>query len=403
MPLDIIRNDITRVPADAIVNTANPLVAIGTGTDQAIYEAAGREQLLAERAKIGEMRPGQAAYTPAFALPAKYIIHTVGPAWQGGGFHERETVAECYRSCLGLAAELGCEKVAFPLISSGNYGFPKDEALKIAISEISSFLFEHDMTVILVVYDKESFVVSGKAFSNVKSFIAENEVRAYSRRREETDYYHRPESAMPKAAAPKKRSRLSNILRRKDTADLYKREDLDLEDSPRTSWDEAFPDIDLDAEYSETAQYGASFDRTEELFSPQSNAFPDSVPSYKELTIDDIIRMKGETFQQVLFKIIDRKGLSDPEVYKKANIDRKLFSKIRSDVDYMPSKKTAMALIIGLELNIDEATDLLQRAGYSFSQASVADLTIQSCIMQHMYDIHTINCFLFDLGQKPLV
>lgn len=400
MPLDIIRNDITRVPADAIVNTANPHVAIGAGTDQAIYEAAGREQLLAERAKIGEMRPGQAAYTPAFALPAKYIIHTVGPAWQGGGHHERETVAECYRSCLGLASELGCEKVAFPLLSSGNYGFPKDEALKIAISEISSFLFEHDMTVILVVYDKESFVVSGKAFSNVKSFIAENEVRAYTSRREESNYYHRTESAMPKAAAPKKRSRLRSILKRQDTGAAYRTEDLDLEEALRTSSD---VDIDLDAEYSETAQYGASFDSIEELFSPQSDAFSDAAPSYRELTIDDIISMKGETFQQVLFKIIDRKGLSDPEVYKKANIDRKLFSKIRSDVDYMPSKKTAMALIIGLELNIDEATDLLQRAGYSFSQASIADLTIQSCIMQHMYDIHTINCFLFDLGQKPLV
>ena len=124
---------------------------------------------------------------------------------------------------------------------------------------------------------------------------------------------------------------------------------------------------------------------------------------YTEITIDDIIKMKGDTFQQVLFKIIDRKGMTDPEVYKKSNIDRKLFSKIRSNVDYMPSKNTVMALIIGLELNIDEATDLLQRAGYSFSPGSVADLTIQSCVMQHMYDIHTINCFLFDLGQKPLV
>ena len=177
MPLEIIRNDITKVRADAIVNTANPHVAIGTGTDQAIYEAAGAEQLLAARARIGEIQPGLAAYTPAFNLNADYIIHTVGPEWHGGDCLERETVAQCYRNSLLIAEDLGCESIAFPLISTGTYGFPKDEALRIAVSEIRSFLFSHDMTVTLVVYDSEAFVISTKAFAGVRSYIEEHDVK----------------------------------------------------------------------------------------------------------------------------------------------------------------------------------------------------------------------------------
>ena len=197
MPLEIIRNDITKVSADAIVNTANPHVAIGPGTDQAIYEAAGADRLLEARAEIGEMRPGQAAYTPAFGLHADHIIHTVGPAWRGGHFHERETAALCYRNSLRIADELGCESAAFPLISSGTYGFPKDEALKIAISEISSFLMGHDMTVYLVVYDRESFVISSKAFSGVRSYIEEHDVMPPVSRRERSQ--RRATGAFPSA------------------------------------------------------------------------------------------------------------------------------------------------------------------------------------------------------------
>ena len=177
MPLQIIRNDITKVKADAIVNTANPEVAVGAGVDEAIYRAAGFDELLAERAKIGHMDPGQAAVTPAFALDADYIIHTVGPAWIDGTHGEREAVASCYRESLKLAEERECETIAFPLISTGTYGFPKDDALKIAINEISTFLFEHDMTVYMVVYDKESFVLSGKAFQGVQSYIEEKDVK----------------------------------------------------------------------------------------------------------------------------------------------------------------------------------------------------------------------------------
>ena len=175
MALQIIRNNIVNVEADAIVNTANPAVGVGRGVDQSIYEAAGWDRLLEARERIGEIAPGEAVWTPAFSLHARYIIHTVGPAWMGGGSGERETVARCYRKSLELAAELGCESAAFPLIATGTYGFPKDEALRIAMAEISGFLLSNEMEVLLVVYDKESFEVSGKLFSDIQSFIDDSE------------------------------------------------------------------------------------------------------------------------------------------------------------------------------------------------------------------------------------
>ena len=180
MALQIIRNNIVNVEADAIVNTANPKVAVGPGVDEAIYTAAGWDRLLEDRRAIGPMEPGEVAFTPAHDLRAKYIIHAIGPAWRGGGYGERETVAKCYRRSLSLALELGCESIAFPLMATGTYGFPKDEALRIAISEISGFLLENEMEVMLVVYDKESFEVSGKLFSDIRSFIEEDEVKELS-------------------------------------------------------------------------------------------------------------------------------------------------------------------------------------------------------------------------------
>ena len=370
MPLEIIRNDITKVSTDAIVNTANPHVAIGPGTDQAIYEAAGADKLLAARAKIGELKPGQAAYTPAFGLRAGHIIHTVGPAWRGGHFHERETAALCYRNSLRIADELGCESTAFPLISSGTYGFPKDEALKIAISEISSFLMGHDMTVYLVVYDRESFVISSKAFSGVRSYIEEHDVMPPVSRRERSQ--RRATGAFPSAEFYEESYRLEKSVLMDQSAE------------------KAVPESSAGG----FADYEKGF-----IGAP---ALEGKKKRFRALSLEQILKRRGETFQQKLLRTIDRKGMSDPEVYKRSNIDRKLFSKIRSDVNYNPSKRTVMALIIGLQLNLDEATDLLQKAGYSFSPSSVSDLTVRYCIEQQIYDIHEINCYLFTFGEKTL-
>ena len=142
MPLKIVRNDITKMEADAIVNTANPRPQVGDGVDSRIYEAAGFEQLLAEREKIGYIQRGDAAATPGFNLPAGYIIHAVGTSWSDGNHGEREILKSAYSRSLKLAEELKCKSIAFPLLSSGNYGFPKEEALKIALDTINSFLMK---------------------------------------------------------------------------------------------------------------------------------------------------------------------------------------------------------------------------------------------------------------------
>ena len=363
MPLNIIRNDITRVRADAIVNTANPDVAIGSGVDEAIYEAAGADLLLAERAKIGPLKAGQAAYTPAFGLKAKYIIHTVGPVWLGGNCHEREMVASCYRESLRIADELGCRSIAFPLISTGNHGFPKDEALKIAVSEISSFLFEHDMTVYMVVYSKEAFVISGKAFSNIRTYIEEKDVKPPAPGR--TGTY------VSKGTAFHSEKRRNLISRRE-----------------------------------REIQAMMSYDMEQEMtaMEPQAPSPMDSAPAFGKVSgLDDILEKRQETFQEMLFRLIDRRGMTDPEVYKKANLDRKLFSKIRGNAQYMPSKRTALALAVALELNMDETIDLLKRAGLALSPSSRFDLIVGYCISHGIYNIFDINTYLFEYDQPLLV
>ncbi len=386
MPLNIIRNDITRVSADAIVNTANPQVAVGAGVDQAIYEAAGAEQLLAARAKIGPMQPGQAAVTPAFRLDAEYIIHTVGPVWQGGDHGEREAVASCYRRSLQLAAELDCASIAFPLISTGTYGFPKDEALRIAISEISSFLFGHDMTVYMVVYSREAFVISSKAFSDIKCYIEDRDVKP------PMPMYASPERNVMNAPQAPRAERRRRIL---DALPLRKE---------RASYRSAEPTEysyrrESDAQEQEPDAYAAS--RDDEIVCG-SVGFVSEEPDLYCGDLEDVLNQETESFRQMLFRIIDRKGWTDPEVYKKANLDRKLFSKIRSSEEYLPKKKTVLALAVALELNMDETIDLMSRAGIALNPSSRFDMIVGYCIDHEIYNIFDINTYLFEYDQPLL-
>ena len=391
MPLEIIRNDITKVTADAIVNTANPYVAIGFGVDSAVYRAAGRDRLLTERAKIGIIKPGEAAVTPAFDLHAKYIIHTVGPAWQGGNSGEIETVASCYRNSLEKAKELGCGSVAFPLISAGTYGFPKDVALKTAVSEISGFLFSNEMTVYLVVYNKQAFEVSGKVFKDIKSYIEDKDVvptpdryENSSRRRmlrEMSDILYAPKSAG--GAAPVK-----------DAGPVF----------PQAGAAERADEDTVFGSHHSAKQATRPFFSTEseKKHAEEGSALYEAASLAPSLSIDEMLKEKEETFQQYLFRIIDRKGLTDPEVYKRANIDRKHFSKIRSKVDYNPSKKTALALAVALGLNLDETKDLLLKAGLALTRSSIFDLIMEYCIEHKITDINEINCILFEYDQPTL-
>ena len=327
MPFRIIRNDITAVKADAIVNTANPKPVVGRGTDSAIYEAAGREDLLRQRMAIGEIAPGSVRYTDAFRLKARYILHTVGPNWQGGDAGEREILRECYKNTLELAKELNCGSVAFPLISSGNYGFPKDEALNIALSEIGKFLLVNDMDIIMVVFDRKALELSRELMGDIEEFIDEH------------------------------------------TAARLKENE------------------------------GIVFSSVASLDADREERRNGSAASVSRDDLETILRSGDrDTFQQRLFRLIDDRGMDDVEVYKGANMDRKVFSKIRSNADYHPKKKTAMALGISLKLGIDEFKDLLARAGYALSPGSRADLIIEYFVRRGGYSIDTINAALFRYG-----
>ncbi len=368
MAFKIIRNDITKVAADAIVNTANPDPGYAAGVDSAVYAAAGKEALLAERKKIGKMNVGQASVTPAFALNAKYIIHTVGPAWVDGKHGELADLRNCYVNSLNLAQKLGCDSIAFPLIATGIYGFPKAEALRIAISEFSDFLLKADMEIILVVFDKESFVLSDKVFSDVDSYIDEN----YASEQIKEEY------GSEKAYSFFSGKRSGRFFQDRRIASRFDESVLCTED-----------DITLETTGEEEDLY--------EEFCEEEAVEEDAGSSLNEKVLH-----VADTWQESLFHIIDEKGYTDTEVYKRANIDRKLFSKIRGNTAYQPKKITAVAFALALRLNLDETKDLLGRAGYALSPSSVFDLIIEYFIEHGVYDSYTINLALFEHDQPLL-
>ncbi len=367
MPFQIIRNDITKVRADAVVNTANPHPQIGGGTDSAVYKAAGKRRLLKERKKIGDIPVGEAAVTPAFSLPAKYIIHTVGPVWIDGRHGEYRQLASCYSKSLLIAERLGCESIAFPLISTGTYGFPKDKALRIALHTIADYLRESEMEVLLVVFDRKAYELSSELTVSIRQYIDDNYVIAKEQEYYLSDYrtemnapvYDR-DSSLPKAAGKAGRIKRKQSLRppRADTGALPVSEIRKSEES-------------------------------REYFGSAAN-------------LDDIIRHAGEGFQECLFRLIDERDMKDPDVYRKANISRKLFSKIRCNADYMPGKRTVLALAVALELNLDQTVDLLSRAGFAFSPGSIFDLIVKYCIETRTFDIYEINALLFEYDQPLL-
>lgn len=331
MPFEIVRNDITKMKVDAIVNAANTALQMGGGVCGAIYHATGARELQQECDTIGKCETGQAVITKGYKLPAKYIIHTVGPVWRGGKSGEAELLHSCYLNSLKLAKENNCDSIAFPLISSGIYGYPKDEALQIATSAIGDFLSENDMSVYMVVFDKKAFSLIEELLGAVRSFIDEHYV---------------------------------------DTHMPLKRQLLDVE---QVVVEEA-------------------------MYAPKQMQSKAMEPA----GLDDIIGHLDEPFSQTLFRLVDAKGKTDVEVYKCANIDRKLFSKIRSNKAYMPSKKTAVALAIALELNIDETEDLLERAGYTLSHSQKFDVIIEYFITNGNYNIYEINEALFYFDQPLL-
>ena len=339
MPLEIVRNDITKMKVDAIVNAANESLLGGGGVDGAIHRAAG-SGLLAECRTLGGCKTGKAKITGGYNLPAKYVIHTVGPIYNDGKHGEKVLLESCYRESLALAKEYQCETVAFPLISSGVYGYPKDQALKVAIDVISDFLLENEMMVYIVIFDKAAYKISEKLFSDIAEYIDDNYVDEhtnYSRERIRMN-------ALP-PTTPRKRRKKSDddFLEMCDCKAMLAEDDLDAK-----------------------------------------------------------LKQIDESFSQMLLRKIDEKGMTDAECYKKANIDRKLFSKIRSDVHYKPSKPTALAFAISLELSLAETEDMLRKAGFALSHSNKFDIIIEYFISKGNYNIFEINEALFAFDQSLL-
>lgn len=323
MPFTIVRNDITHMSTDAIVNAANTGLQMGGGVCGAIFKAAGIRQLQEACDKLAPISTGEAVITPGFALPAKYIIHAAGPVYHAWSEEEsRRLLEETYRNSLLLAEEYGCTSIAFPLISSGIYGYPKDEAFSVAKNTIQTFLKDHEMDVYLVLFDRLSFLVSKELMEEVESYIDEHYVQQHHETRKFLDVEYKAMASMPMEAS---HGDLSSML-----------DDLD------------------------------------------------------------------EPFNVTLLRLIDAKGKTDVEVYKKANIDRKLFSKIRTGKGYMPGKRTILALAIALELTLAETDDLLERAGYALSHSQKGDVIVEHFIIQGKYDIYAINEVLFAYDQPLL-
>ena len=346
MPLLLVRNDITKMPVDAIVNAANESLLGGGGVDGCIHRAAGPELVEACRA-LGGCRTGEAKLTAGFRLPCRYVIHTVGPVWRGGTHGEREQLAACYRSSLALARAHGCETVAFPLISSGVYGYPKAQALRVAVDAISAFLTENDLTVYLVIFDRASYEIGGKLFADIAAYIDEHYVDAH------TD------------SVRERRRNAGQILPPSHTRST-------------------------DSVHEHTGNVPA---RPCALSGTEAAAVP---------RLDELLAHLDAGFSETLLKLIDRSGKKDSEIYKKANVDRKLFSKIRSNPAYRPSKPTAVAFAVALELDLDETRDLIARAGYALSASSKFDVIVEYFIGRKHYDIFEINEALFAFDQSLL-
>lgn len=355
MPLKIIRNDITKIPCDAIVNAANSTLLGGGGVDGAIHKAAG-PQLLKECRTLGGCKTGKAKITNGYNLPSKFVIHTVGPVWKGGAYNEEELLRSCYRESLALAKEYGCESVAFPLISSGVYGYPKDKALSVAVEEISSFILQNDMTVYIVVFDRNAFALSQKLTEDIEEYINDNYVD-------------------------------ENLIRRQNLSSQI---------------DSCIPEPDICASIRPAKKAYAIFDDGDDEDDEEENFNCRSKSKKKKLSLEDMLKQIDESFSQMLLRLIDEKGMTDAQCYKKANIDRKLFSKIRKDINYKPSKPTVLAFAIALELSVDETKDMLSKAGFALSRSSIFDIIIEFFIKSGNYNIFEINEALFAFDQSLL-
>ena len=347
MPFNIVRNDITKMNVDAIVNAANSHLQAGGGVCGAIFHAAGEKELQRECDSLGYCPVGEAIITKGYNLPSKYVIHAVGPIWAGGGHNEEGLLYGCYTNSLKLAKDRQLESIAFPLISSGIYGYPKAGAMRVASRAIVDFLSENEMTVYLVLFDMDATYIGERLFSSITKYIDDNYI---------------PEPVERRAVERQR-----------------------IEDKRQLLYSQA----PLDA-------------KNKRADMPISQCQDMCEIPYKKESLERLLMNLDESFSQTLMRLIDAKGRTDVEVYKKANIDRKLFSKIRSNPDYRPSKNTVLAFAIALELSLKETDQLLEKAGFALSHCSRFDIIIEYFIRKGSYDIYEINQTLFQFDQPIL-
>ena len=329
MPLKIVRNDITKMAVDAIVNPTDPTLSGGGGVDAAIHRAAG-PRLEAACKALGGCKTGEAKVTEGFDLPCKYILHTVGPVWRGGLFGEKRQLTACYQNALALARARGCESVAFPLISAATNGYPRAKALRVAVEAITGFLTENEMEVYIVVFTRDEVAVSEKLFQAVEQYID----------------------------------------------DVYVGERYD---APREMQRRAYS-------------------RQQTLYAPAESA----PRAGADLDLETLLGQVDESFGQMLLRKIDEQGMTDAECYKRANVDRRLFHKIKNNPGYRPGKQTALAFAIALRLSLAETKELLMKAGFALSHSNKVDIVVEYCIMDGNYDIFEINEVLFKFDLPPL-
>ncbi len=346
MAFEIVRNDIANMQVDAIVNTANPHPVIGDGTDSAVHTKAG-PQLLAARKEIGDIARGCSAITPAFGLNAKYVIHTVGPKWQGGNMDEENTLHRAYESALALALEYECHSVAFPLMAAGSYGFPKERALQIANSAIGEFLLQHEMDIYLVVFNKDVFRLSGQLRKDVQSYIDDNYVFETAKRE-----YRLFGSGRPFARRKEQENALCDMA-------------------------------------------GAAPAAMPEM--PKAKKKPEKQEAFTVYdNLDDLLHYQEETFSEAVLRIMKENSWTNPQVYHGAGMDKKLFHKIINDRDYHPSKSNALLLAVALHLDLDATQELLAKAGFTLTKSSKFDVIVMYFIVHGNYNIFDINEVLFD-------
>lgn len=398
MPFEIVRNDITNMRVDAIVNTTNPDPVVGYGVDAGINQKAG-PKLLEARKKIGKIRVGSAAITPGFDLSSRYVIHAVGPVWQGGSQGEEKLLRKCYESSLRLARWHRCESIAFPLMCAGNHGFPKQLALNIALDVIQNFLKKHEMHVILVVFSRDAFRLSESVQQNIASFIDDHYI-------DETNLKQYGVADKCSVRGIQQTMILQEQMDQRHRWILEEQERCQREELEQTG---ELPDL-----------YGISLpsavmEEPEEVEDacddrPTTRRKAKAVPSLPRLvpapkpkpTLKELLEHTDAGFSETLLKLIDQTGKKDSEVYNKANVSRQHFSKIRNNPDYKPTKPTAIAFAIALELDLDQTRDLIGRAGYALTNSSKFDVIIMYFIQQRNYNMFDINAALFEFDQSLL-